>query len=134
MSARTYPAVVLEVHDGDTIRVLLDRGGDDYWRTWLRLLGGNAIELADPGGQEARLHLAQLVGPVLAVTATDLWKMPAQVVSASWDKFGGRIDGYLSVPGVGDVSTRMIRDGYMAPWDGRGPRPLPAWPIPTVNS
>jgi len=125
---RTYPAVVLEVHDGDTVRVLIDRGGDDFWRTWLRLLGGNTRELAEPGGKEAGDHLRALLAPCTPTTAAGLWAMPVQVVSTSWDKYGGRIDGHLLVPGVGDAMDRMIRDGYAAPWNGRGPRPVVPWP------
>jgi endonuclease YncB( thermonuclease family) len=127
---RTYPASVISVIDGDTIIALLDRGGDDYWRTDLRLNGGNAREHNQPGGPEATAHMRQLVDSVLATTIASLFSFPAQVVSLSWDKFGGRIDGSLIVPGVGDVMQAMIRDGYAAVWDGRGTRPVPPWPIP----
>lgn len=45
-SLRYYPAIeVLEVHDGDTFRLLLDRGGDDAWFPWLRLRGFSCPEL-----------------------------------------------------------------------------------------
>lgn len=131
MIARVYPAAILEVHDGDTVRVLLDRGGDDWWRTWLRLLGGNARELHMTGGPAARDHLATLLAPWTPTRITELWLTPVTVTSASWDKYGGRIDGYLRDPAGTDISTQMIRDGYMAPWDGRGPAPIPAWPVPT---
>lgn len=126
---RIFPAVVLEVTDGDTVRVLCDRGGDDFWRPSLRLLGGNCRELHEPGGPEARDHLVGLLAPVTPTRIAALWAMPATVVSASWDKYGGRIDGYLAVPGVGDVMTEMLRAGYAAPWDGHGAAPRPAWPI-----
>jgi endonuclease YncB( thermonuclease family) len=129
---RTYPASVISVTDGDTLDVFLDKGGDDYWRTDLRLNGGNAREHNKPGGPEATAHMRQLVDSVLATTIAGLFSFPAQVVSLSWDKFGGRIDGSLIVPGVGDVMQAMIRDGYAAVWDGRGPRPVPPWPIPSA--
>ena len=109
----------------------MDRGGDDYWRTNLRLNGGNAREHDEPGGQEAIVHLRDLLRSVVAISVVDLFRFPAQVVSLRWDKFGGRVDGNLIVPGVGDVMQVMIRDGYAARWDGKGVRPTPPWPIPT---
>lgn len=128
---RPYPASVIRVTDADTINVFCDRGGDDYWRTNLRLNGGNCREHNEPGGQEAIIHLRELIAPVVALSVTSLFAFPAQVVSLRWDKYGGRVDGNLIVPGVGDIMQVMIRDGYAAPWDGRhSPRPLPPWPIP----
>jgi endonuclease YncB( thermonuclease family) len=134
-SPRYYPAVVLDVIDGDTVRVFLDRGGDDWWRTVLRLAAGNARESKDPGGGAARTHLAELVAPITALTVRELFdsKRRGEVTSAGWDKYGGRIDGSLSVPGVGDVAARMIADGYMAAWNGVGTRPVPPWPLPATG-
>lgn len=106
-------------------------GADLYWRTNLRLNGGNAREHNEPGGQEAIAYLRQLIGPIIAVDVADLFACPAQVVSLKYDKYGGRIEGNLIVPGVGDVMGAMIRAGYAAAWNGRGPRPTPPWPIPT---
>jgi hypothetical protein len=128
---RTYPASVIRVIDADSLIVFLDRGGDDYWRPELRLNGGNCREKNEPGGQEAIVHLRELVAPVVALSVTSLFVCPATVVSLSYDKFGGRIDGDLIVPGVGNIMQVMIRDGYAAPWTGRGPRPVPPWPIPS---
>jgi len=52
---RAYPVLdVLEVHDGDTYRLLLDRGGEDAWFPWLRLKDFSCPELSEPGGAEAR--------------------------------------------------------------------------------
>lgn len=128
---RTYPASVIRVIDADTIVALCDMGADVYWRTNLRLFGGNAREHDEPGGQEAIIHLRELVAPVVALSVASLFAVPATVVSLRYDKYGGRIEGNLIVPGVGDVMQVMIRDGYAAAWDGRGPRPTPPWPIPS---
>lgn len=130
---RTYPASVISVTDADTISVFLDQGGDGYWRTNLRLDGGNAREHNEPGGQEAIAYLRQLVTPVVATTVAELFAFPATVVSLHWDKFGGRVDGNLLVPGVGDVMQVLIRAGYAAAWNGRGPKPRPPWPIPSIG-
>lgn len=55
---RVYPARVERVTDGDTIRVLLDHGC--YLRSTqaIRLLDVDAPELAQPGGSQARDHIA----------------------------------------------------------------------------
>jgi hypothetical protein len=126
---RTYPASVISVTDADTVIAFVDMGANVYWRTNLRLLGGNAREHDEPGGQEAIEYINVLIRPVVARTVADLFDFPGQVVSLKYDKFGGRIDGNLIVPGVGDVMQAMIRAGYAAPWNGQGPKPKPAWPI-----
>jgi len=126
---RTYPASVIRVTDADTVVALLDLGGDHYWRTNLRLNGGNAREHNEPGGQEAIVHLRELVASVTALSAGSLFEAPATVISLRYDKYGGRIEGTLIVPGVGDIMQVMIRDGYAAAWNGKGPRPVPVWPI-----
>lgn len=133
---RTYPGAVLSVTDGDTLVMLLDRGGDDWWRTAVRLDGGNAIEKADPGGPEAKAHLSELVAAATPVTVAELFdgRHVASVQSLRYDKYSGRIDARVILPDGRDVVGQMIRDGYMAPWDGRGPRPVPPWPIPSKET
>lgn len=139
MTAYTYRGQVLDVHDGDTVRVDLDLhigsthhdidlGFDVHiashhlrLREDVRLKGCNAIELAQPGGVEARDHLASLL-PVGEWVTVQTFKV---------DKFGGRYDALITLPDGRDVTTVMCADGYAAPWDGVGPKPVPPWPIPT---
>jgi len=52
-------ARVVDVHDGDTITVLLDQGFDDYAQRTLRLEDVYAPELAQPGGPETRRALVE---------------------------------------------------------------------------
>lgn len=119
---RIYPdSRVVEVVDGDSVRVELDLGFDLHWRVLCRLHGIAAREKSDPGGPEARAHLAELIPPGAAV----------DVRSLKYDKFSGRVQVVLTRPADGlDVNTQMIRDGYAAPWDGRGEQPKPPWPLP----
>lgn len=143
MTAYTYRGQVLEVHDGDTLRVDLDLigvagkhldvdlGFDVHiashrlrLREDVRLKGCNAIELAAPGGVEARDHLAQLL-PVGSTVTVQTFKP---------DKFGGRYDALITLADGGDVTTVMCADGYAAPWNGQGPKPTPPWPIPTAEA
>jgi endonuclease YncB( thermonuclease family) len=99
--------------------VSIDLGFDLHRTTIIRLFGINAIELADPGGPEARDHLAQLAPIGATVT----------VVSHGYDKFGGRVDAELFTTDDTNVSRQMVIDGYAAAWTGEGPKPVPAWPI-----
>lgn len=52
---------VLEVHDADTIKVLVDRGMDDQSVRWIRLLSTFAPELSQVGGPESRAFAAEWV-------------------------------------------------------------------------
>src|SRR6185312_11963648 len=108
------------VWDGDSVHVVADLGFDLTIKLMVRLNGINARELSEPGGPEARDHLAGLIPPGSAVTLT----------SVAVDKFGGRTDGVLTTPAGVNVSAQMVKDGYAAAWNGEGPRPSPPWPIP----
>ena len=126
--------VVLDVHDGDTVRFLLTSDQVDLGfgmkvsaatSEWsCRMLGYAAREIADPGGPEARDALAAFLG-----------SGPGLVVeSVSWDKYGGRFDGRAFRAGV-PIAGLMIGDGWAVPWNGRGPQPKPPWPrvLPPVT-
>lgn len=115
-----YKATVVSVHDGDTVHLDVGIGFYLHIDITCRLRGLNTRELKDPGGPEAREHLARLC----PVGSEVLFR------SLGPDKFGGRWLGVLELPDGRDVATEMIRDGYAAAWDGRGPKPLPPWPIP----
>lgn len=117
--AYTYTAVILSVHDGDTVRADVDLGFD----TWLRgqsfrLLGCNARELAEPGGPEARDNLAAILAHQPGITLT----------SVKPDKFGGRWDCVITLDDGTDLVSLLIATGWAAPWNGRGMKPLPPWP------
>jgi endonuclease YncB( thermonuclease family) len=60
--------------------------------------------------------------------------IPSRVglISVAYDKYGDRVDGDVLLNGE-SLSARMIRDGYAAPWDGRGKAPVPPWPIPVTS-
>lgn len=113
-------AVVQRIHDGDTVALDIDLGFYTHEYMSCRLAGINAIELANPGGIEARDHLMSM----LAVGQT------IRVVSISTDKYAGRFDGVLYRLDGLCLNDQMVLDGYAALWDGKGsPAPVPAWPI-----
>lgn len=120
--AYTYTAVVLAVHDGDTITADVDLG----FGVWIRgqayrLLGCNAIELGAPGGKEARDNLAGLLLPPTLMPAVTL-------TSVKPDKYGGRWLCVITMPDGSDLVSRLIADGWAAAWNGRGVKPVPPWP------
>lgn len=117
-----YNAWVNSVTDGDTIRVEVDWGFRRYdYTVPIRLLGGAAREKREPGGAEAKEYLTALlpVGtPVVLETADDDKFAPRWLASVT----------YLRDGEPRDLVTDLIADGWLAPWDGRGAQPKPAWP------
>lgn len=115
----TYRATVQSVHDGDTITVDVDLGLG-VWRRGqrVRLDGINARELGVPGGREARDNLAALVPAGSEVALR----------SVHWDKYGGRIDGAVTLADGRDLAAVLVEGQWAAAWDGSGPRPVPPWP------
>lgn len=114
-----YKASVVRVVDGDTVLLDMDLGFYTYVRMSCRLAGLNCRELNEPGGSAAKTYLASLlpIGAELIVN------------SVKPDKYAGRFDAYLTLKGT-KINAKMIADGYAAKWDGKGPRPVPPWPIP----
>jgi endonuclease YncB( thermonuclease family) len=127
ISPYQYVSYVTAVHDGDTLTVRVDLGFDTWRVQRVRLVGINARELSQPGGKEARDHLRSILWPdgvaVLAVVG---------LLSVRYDKYGDRVDGDVLLAGE-SLPTRMIEDGYAAPWNGRGKAPVPPWPIPVTS-
>lgn len=118
-----YRAVVVRVVDGDTVVLDVDLG----FATWLRaqsfrLAGCNAIELAKPGGREARDHLRELLPLGGAVTIT----------SVRPDKYGGRYDAVVTLPDGSDLVSALVAGGWVSPWRGAGAAPVPPWPRPAL--
>lgn len=130
-----YKATVVAIHDGDTIDVdiVLTRIGIEkrdldlgfnlhrcsrgivLERQSVRLLGCNAPELATPAGKDALAFIETLVKVGDDVT----------LVSHGWDKYGGRIDGAVSLADGRDLTATMIDAGHAAPWNGIGTKPVP---------
>jgi endonuclease YncB( thermonuclease family) len=52
---------VITIHDGDTVKVVADRGGGDWWVFWLRIASVYAPELSEPGGYESRAWLETFI-------------------------------------------------------------------------
>jgi len=127
MSTWQFPrADVVRVIDGDNLELAvtydIDLGFDDRQiitrRRSFRLYGLNVRELDQPGGLEAfRLISGMLpAGTQLSLTSVKL------------DKFGGRYDAIVTLPGGLELNAWLIANQWAAQWNGRGPKPVPPWP------
>lgn len=120
-------ATVVDVVDGDTVRLDVDLGFYVQVRMLCRLAGLNAPEHNQPGGPQATLALTRLLAQG-AVT----------VMSVAPDKYAGRFDAQVlvtapPVAGVSEVvhvNQWLIDQGFAVAWDGTGPRPSVPWPPP----
>jgi endonuclease YncB( thermonuclease family) len=119
LSPYVYNATVVSVHDGDTIKVDLDQGLDEWHhRLNVRFMGCNAAELGTAGGDAAAVNLKALLPPGTQVVLR----------SVAWDKFGGRVDADVIEVDGSDLIQQLITEQWLIPWDGTGTRPVPPWP------
>lgn len=136
MSYGPYDAIVAGEHDGDTLQLdillqrrrfhihsAIDLGFNVQLRpsgVWLadqrvRTFGDNAPELSTPAGRAAFAFLQSLLPLGTHVL----------LLSHGWDKFGGRVDGSVTLPDGRDLVRVMVEAGHAAIWDGRGSKPVP---------
>ncbi len=70
----SYPATVLDIHDGDTIRWRLDKGHGAEMTMWLRMAGYDAAEIKDADrGTKARDLVTKLLADVTTRTDFKGW-------------------------------------------------------------
>jgi endonuclease YncB( thermonuclease family) len=86
---RTFDVLrVLEVHDGDTFRLLLDTGFEAAAMPWLRLKDFSCPELSAPHGEDARLATAALLRDHLATCWVATFKMPPTLAAKLQERYG----------------------------------------------
>lgn len=96
-------ALVVNVTDGDTLKVELDLGLDLTRRNIrVRLLHAWAPELTEPGGPEAKAYVQSIVSPGQSV----------KVVSAKWDRYANRIDGEVILADGRELGELVIAAGH----------------------
>ena len=126
----TYYATIRSNYDGDTFRADVRVGfgiaatGNRGEGQAFRVFGCNAIELALPGGREAQANLAKLLAPGTVVVLDSI---------ANY-KYGGEFMANVTLPDGRNLTDALIASGYAVKWNGKGLRPVPAWPIPTPTS
>jgi len=117
-----YPALVIGWHDADTLRLNLDLGFGIILSAYniagkpvlsCRVFGIDTPELATPEGKAALAYAAELAPPGTRVMLT----------SYSWDKYGGRYDGTVTLPDGRDLAAALTGAGHARPYTGTGPKP-----------
>ena len=96
-----YEATVVEIHDGDTVRLNMDIGFGITVNLACRFYGINAPELVTDAGKEAVAFLRTLIAVGDKVT----------VLSFGWDKYGGRFDGRICKGNV-VINEVMFTSGH----------------------
>jgi endonuclease YncB( thermonuclease family) len=108
-----YPGKIVDWHDGDTCRVMVDLGFgffilpkdfDGKPLISCRIYGIDAPELSDPdgSGKTALAYAVQICPPETRVT----------ILSHNWDKYGRRFDGSLTLPNGSDFAQMMLESGH----------------------
>ena len=118
-----YPIVEHDAYDGDTVRVMIDRGFEDYKRLSVRIKGVDTPEIRtkDKLEKEAGLAARDFVNHWLACLA---WcgESPGVLMfdSIERDKFSGRGVGDLFPAGSPDVtlSDVLLSSHIARPYDG----------------
>lgn len=88
-SRRAYDVLrVLEVHDGDTFRLLLDTGFEHAAFPWLRLRNYSCPELRQPGGDEARVATLALIREHMASLWVATYRIPPSLVEKTQERYG----------------------------------------------
>lgn len=111
-SIYTYRALVIDVHDGDTITVDVDLGFNIRQTIPLRLTGINAPELGTVAGTASAAWLRnRLAGSNVIICTTKDRK----------EKYGR----YLASVWVGEerINQSIVKAGHAVEWDGKGARP-----------
>lgn len=128
-----YRASVLEVTDGDTVRVLLDHGDNTFRKRYLRFNGLNTPESAGEGKEERGLEAKAFVAKLLPVGTELLVHTIRTSKKRLYDKSEkyGRLlaDVYivdLEAWTVAEVSiSQQLIDAKLAlPYDGKGKKPV----------
>lgn len=98
-----YQATILDIHDGDSLKVRIDLGMRTTRIERLRLYGINAPELSTPEGKAARAYLQTLLK--IGDTATIRTHKDKQ------EKYGRWLAEVLSSELV-DVNASMVSSGH----------------------
>ena len=109
---KRYAAVLVKVHDGDTVVCHVDLGFRFIrLNEHVRLLGINAPELNTTGGVASKNHLAELLTKYDADPDEDGVQLTLVTEGDDTDNFGrtlARIEGKNGV----DLCKKMLADGY----------------------
>ncbi|MGW5147517.1 thermonuclease family protein [Rhodococcus koreensis] len=116
---RPHMATVRSVIDGDTIRVDIDMDLRTALSNYkVRLAGCNAAEVDTDAGKAARDHLQTVLLPGMQIV----------LLTIKDYKYGGEFIARVFLPDGTELVPKLIEEQWLAPWNGRGPAPVPPWP------
>lgn len=121
-----YRATLISVHDGDTCTLLVSLGLDVRVRVTLRVAGINAPELATPEGkiaQQFALSWLMAAGPGEWPFVIASQKAATEIGT---EKYGRYLAQIWRLSDGTELGAAMIAANQAAPWDGHGPKPVPA--------
>jgi hypothetical protein len=106
---RTWRARLDEVHDGDTVRLVVDTGFDTTTRKWMRLRRVFAPELKQAGGLECRDAVMRWMQ---ITTHYGTWPLEVDTYRTSGDNDVVTLDRYVAE--VRDNFAVSLNDGIVA--------------------
>lgn len=112
----SYPIEVIEVKDGDTLKVRVHQWIDTWLTTSIRIYGINTPEKTWRGKCDAERALGEQ-----ATTFAKEWVKGHQlhITKISNDKFGGRIDALVVRDDGQELGRALIANGYAKPYYGK---------------
>jgi micrococcal nuclease len=118
-----YKATVIDVHDGDTVRLDVDLGFRVHFNLQSRLYGINAPELNTVEGRRARSHLLFLLG---AGDATPTNTIYLRTIKDGQEKYGRYLAELFrrDLPGMPSVNQLMVSDGFAVAYNPSGGRDM----------
>lgn len=123
-------AIVDHVVDGDTVDLLIDLGWQLHARYSCRVLLEPGLGIDTPERGHPDYHTAVLGAQKLLPAGT-------KVVTESLkmkDKYGGRFDGRIWLPGGQEFAAVMVANGYAKIWPEGQPKPFPRAGQPTSSA
>lgn len=123
-----YNASVIEVVDGDTVKINLDLGFSIMYRHSCRLYGINAPEHGTEAGDAAKVYLTALLPPgtgVLVQTRKDSSEKYGRILAVVVvpEKKAVKKTKTAAVPAI-IVNDQLVAAGHAKVWDGTGVRPV----------
>lgn len=117
MKTRTYPATLLRVIDGDTLKLMVDVGFSGFSAQVLRLLGVNTPEGSDGDAATAFVSKWCALHPEMTVVTVQVKSRigPARDKQGKW----GRYLATVSDTHTGEIlNEALLEAGLAVPYDG----------------
>ena len=105
----TYRARCLRVIDGDTIKLYVDKGFDNYMILRVRLLGVNCPEIGTPGYKEAKAFTYDWMESSKTINSDD-WTLTIE--TKRLDAFGRYLARVRSIKHGSDLSEDLITKNH----------------------